>query len=103
MPNSLNRTWLFMAVFLSILSGCAATRTKDSTGQYIDDATITTKVKAALLADKDISTLHIHVKTTRGVVYLTGSADLSQEADKAAKDANGVAGVQSVDNDIQVR
>ncbi len=92
-----------MAVFLAGLAGCAATRTQDSTGEYIDDASITTKVKSEMVADKDVSALHIDVKTTKGVVSLTGSADTSQEANKAVSIANGVAGVKSVENDIVVK
>ncbi len=103
MKNSPNRSALLMAMFLIGLSGCAGTRTQDSTGQYIDDASITAKVKSALLADKDVSAFSIHVNTTKGVVHLNGSADTSAEADKAAKDAGDVAGVQFVDNHIQIK
>ncbi len=103
MKHSSNKSWIWIAVFLSSLAGCAATRTQDSTGEYIDDASITTKVKSEMVADKDVSALHIDVKTTKGVVYLSGSADTRQEADEAEKIARGVAGVQSVDNNILVK
>ena len=38
-----------------LAGGCAATPTKDSTGEYVDDATVTTKVKSALLGDGALS------------------------------------------------
>ena len=98
-----NRSWVWMAVLLIGLAGCAGTRTQDSTGEYIDDASITTKVKSVMVADSEVSALHISVETIKGVVHLTGSADTRHEADKAAMIAHNVAGVKSVDNDIHVK
>ena len=104
MKSSLrNRSWVAMTVLLIGLSGCAATSTRQSTGAYIDDAAITTKVKSELIANTDVSALDIHVKTVNGVVYLTGSSDTRQEANKAAEIANDVAGVKSVENNIQIK
>jgi len=103
MKKLLNKNWIWMAVLVTGLAGCASTRTHDSTGQYIDDASITTKVKSDMVADKEISAFQISVNTFKGVVHLTGSADTRQEADKAATIARGVAGVKSVDNDIQIK
>lgn len=103
MKNLLNGSWVWMAVLLIGVAGCAGTQTQDSTGEYIDDASITTKVKSEMVADKDVSALHISVKTIKGVVHLTGSADTRQEANKAATIARNVAGVISVDNDIHVK
>jgi len=56
-----------------------------------------------MVADKEVSALHISVETVKGVVHLTGSADTRAEADKAAAIARGVAGVKSVVNDIHVK
>ena len=92
-----------MAVLLIGLAGCAGTQTQESTGEYIDDATITTKVKSVMIADKEVSAFHISVETIKGVVHLTGSANTKQEADKAATIARDVAGVKSVDNGIHVK
>ncbi len=103
MKNLLNRSWVGMAVLLIGLAGCAGTRTQDSTGEYIDDASITTKVKSEMVADKEVSALHISVETIKGVVHLTGTADTRQESNKAATIARNVAGVTSVDNDIHVK
>jgi hyperosmotically inducible periplasmic protein len=93
---------IWMAVLLIGLAGCAGTQTRDSTGEYIDDVAITTKVKSALIADTEVSALHIGVETTKGVVHLTGIADTRYEANKAATIARGVAGVRSVVNGIHL-
>ena len=103
MKNLMNKSWVWMAVMLVGLAGCAGTQTRDSTGEYIDDAAITTKVKSGMIADKEVSALHISVETIKGVVRLTGSAGTRQEANKAAMIARGVAGVKSVDNDILIK
>lgn len=103
MKNLLNGSEAGMAVLLIGLVGCAGTPTQDSTGEYIDDASITTKVKSGMVADKEVSALRISVETTKGAVHLTGSANTRQEANKAATIARGVAGVKSVDNDIHVK
>ena len=103
MKNLLNRSWVWMAVLLIGLAGCAGTQTQDSTGEYIDDASITTKVKSVMVADTEVSALHISVETIKGVVHLTGNAGTRHESDKAAMIARNVAGVKSVDNDIHVK
>lgn len=103
MKNLFNRNWVWMAVLLIGMAGCAGTQTRESTGEYIDDASITAKVKSEMVADKEVSALHISVETIKGVVHLTGSADTRAEADKAATIARGVAGVKSVVNDIHVK
>ena len=103
MKNLWNSSWVGMAVLLIGMAGCAGTTTRDSTGQYIDDASITTKVKSEMIADKEVSALHISVDTIKGVVHLTGTANSREEANKAAAIARGVAGVTSVDNDIHVK
>jgi osmotically-inducible protein OsmY len=98
-----SRSWVWMAALLIGLAGCAGTQTRESTGEYIDDAAITTKVKSAMIADKEVSAYPISVETIKGVVHLTGTANTRHEADKAATIARGVAGVKSVVNKIQVK
>lgn len=95
--------WMAFAALWLGLAGCANTSDRKSTGQHIDDTAITTKVKSEMIADKEVSAHEIHVKTNRGVVHLTGSVQSRYEANKAASIARGVAGVRSVDNDIQVK
>jgi len=83
--------------------GCAATETRQSTGEYIDDTTITTKVKAAIFEDPTLKTLQINVETRDGVVQLAGFVDSAQNVKKAAEVARGVKGVKSVKNDLIVK
>ena len=93
-----------LLVFLAIgMAGCAGTRTSESTGEYVDDAAITTKVKAALVADKQVSALDIKVKTFKGVVQLSGFANSRLEAQRAEQIARGVKDVQAVSNDILLK
>lgn len=103
MKNRVNRNLIWAVALLIGLSGCAGSKTTDSTGEYIDDASITTKVKAKMIADKQVSALDINVETFKGVVYLSGVADNQQEVDKADAIARGVPGVKSVKNDIHLK
>jgi osmotically-inducible protein OsmY len=84
-------------------SGCAATPTRESTGQYVDDTAITTKVKSALLGDKAVKSFEIKVQTNKRVVQLSGFVDTSDQKAAAGSDAAAVAGVKDVENDLIVK
>ncbi|MBO1110882.1 BON domain-containing protein [Bordetella petrii] len=75
---------------------------KQSMGEYASDAVITTKVKAAFVADETLSALDIAVETTSGTVTLTGSVGTEAEVEQAARVARDVEGVKQVQNDIKV-
>jgi osmotically-inducible protein OsmY len=83
--------------------GCAATRTHDSTGQYVDDTVITTKVKSALLGDKAVKSFEIKVETVKGVVQLSGFVDTADQKSAAASDASAVRGVTDVENNLIIK
>ena len=83
--------------------GCASTHKKESTGEYVDDSTITTKVKAAIFNDSSLKVLQINVETFKGVVQLSGFVDSSQSVSKAGEVAGRVVGVVSVKNDLIVK
>lgn len=85
------------------LAGCAGTATSESTGAYVDDATITTKVKAAIFDDASLKTLQIHVVTYKNVVQLSGFVDSRPMIAHAGDVAGKVAGVKSVKNDLIVK
>ena len=87
----------------AVFSGCAATPTKESTGEYVDDSTITTKVKAALIKDKTVSAADVKVETFKGVVQLSGFVNTAAEKTQAETVASSVTGVKSVDNKITVK
>jgi len=88
-----------VAVFL----GCASTAKKESTGEYIDDSVITTKVKAALVEDPVTKAYQINVETFKGEVQLSGFVDSAQAKAKAGEVARGVKGVKSVKNNLNVK
>jgi osmotically-inducible protein OsmY len=90
-------------VITLVLAGCAGTETKKSTGEVIDDAAITTKVKAALVDDPAVKSMQIKVKTFRAIVQLSGFVDSQQAKERAQKIAEGVDGVKEVKNDIVVK
>jgi hyperosmotically inducible protein len=86
-----------------VLTACAESKTKESTGQYLDDTAITTKVKTALAQDPYTSALDIQVETYKGVVQLSGFADSESEKRRAGQVAGEVNGVRSVKNDVRVK
>jgi hyperosmotically inducible protein len=77
--------------------------TARSVGEVIDDGVVTTKVKAALVADTAVKAHEINVETREGVVQLSGFVDSSDVKSKAAELAGRVAGVKEVHNDIQIK
>ncbi len=76
---------------------------RSSPKAFVKDSMITTKIKAMMAKDKDVSALHIKVDTDKkGIVTLSGKAKDQDEADKAVAIALGVKGVASVENNIQI-
>ena len=77
---------------------------KESTvGEKIDDASITSQVKFALLSHKSTSALKTKVTTKDGVVRVTGDADSDAEKSLVTKLASDVRGTKSVTNDMTVK
>ncbi|BEV18072.1 BON domain-containing protein [Herbaspirillum sp. DW155] len=72
-------------------------------GAYIDDAVITAKVKAALLEDKQVSSMKINVVTKDGVVTLKGSVPSAELGQHALQLVAGVEGVRDVKSDLTVK
>ena len=91
------------ATTLIVLPGCAVTRGQSTVGEYIDDATITTQVKARMVENKQVDAAAISVETLNGTVLLSGFAKSSSERDTAENIARGVNGVKSVRNEIAIR
>jgi len=85
------------------INGCTSTPTKESTGQFVDDSAITTKVKAKLLEDPVVSGLRISVETYKGIVQLSGFANSPAEINQAKALAQQTEGVRSVRNDIHLK
>jgi hyperosmotically inducible protein len=101
MTRSRSATVLVLAMVLSLpllLAGCGKT-----VGETIDDATITTQVKTALLNDPDVGGLRIDVDTARGLVTLSGVVRSAAERDKAIALARRVSGVTDVKSTLQIQ
>lgn len=81
----------------------AAPEAKTTVGTDIDDATITTKVKSALLADADVKGFDIKVETRKGEVQLSGFVDNQSQIDRAITITRGVEGVKNVDNKMSLK
>ncbi len=94
----------FLAVLLiAAFVACASTPKQESTGEYVDDSTITTKVKADLLADDVLKGFQVSVKTFKGIVELSGFVDTQATKDRAGSIARKVAGVKEVRNNLIVK
>ncbi|MDB5987958.1 MAG: phospholipid-binding protein [Nevskia sp.] len=74
-----------------------------SVGGAVDDAAITTKVKAALIAESSLKAGDIKVETNQGVVALTGTVGTADQGAKAEQIAKATAGVTSVNNQLTVK
>jgi len=94
---------LLAAVFAVAIVGCAPAEKKQTTGEYIDDAWITSKVKGAFVKDPELSAAEIKVDTYEGEVQLSGFVADAGDVGKAAAVAGGIKGVKSVKNDIRVK
>lgn len=96
-----------LASGLPLLTACQhasmASANRESPGEYVDDATITAKVKAALAKDPDVKAYQVSVETYRGVVQLSGFVDSDTNIRRAGELARQIAGVRSVKNDIRVK
>ncbi|MDZ4251745.1 MAG: BON domain-containing protein [Sulfuritalea sp.] len=94
---------LFLAVTLVSVVGCASTTKQEGTGEYVDDAVITTKVKAAIFNEPTLKSAEINVETFKNVVQLSGFVSSQTAINKATDLARGVAGVRSVKNDMRIK
>lgn len=96
---------LATAVALGSLAstGCAVSSGQSSVGQFVDDATITTRVKARFADDPQVSAMRIGVETLNGTVQLSGFARTQAEKEQAMRVARNVPDVRNVKNDIVVR
>lgn len=92
-----------LALGLAVVAGCSAASNKEGTGEYIDDSVITTKVKAAIFADKSLSVAEINVETFKGVVQLSGFVNSQQDINTAMRLTRDVGGVTAVENSMRVK
>jgi hypothetical protein len=102
MRNSLKKAVAVLGL-VALLGGCAATEHRETAGQFVDDSTVTARIKTAMLNDSELKANEIHVETMKGVVQLSGFVGSKAEADRAARVAREIPGVKSVVNDLHVR
>ena len=95
-------TFVLLGLLLGPVGAYATDSSTDTTGQYLDDATITTKVKAAFAEDKWVKGHDISVRTDHGVVDLTGTVNSKDESDRATKLATNVKSVKAVHNNLTI-
>ena len=86
------------------LSACSVFSGRESGSDYMDDASITTKVKTQLASDVGLTPANqIHVETYQQVVQLSGFVDSAAHKAEAESIARGVEGVRQVQNNITVQ
>lgn len=99
----MNRCKQSLCVLLMLLlASCAATDSRRSTGEHVDDAALLTRVKAALINNADTDGLDIDVEVYRGAVQLNGIADSHEKKAAATRVAQGISGVTTVENNLRV-
>lgn len=91
-------TSIFAAFMVFLLVGCAPTSSRQGTGEFIDDAVITSKVKAAFAADPTVKATEVQVETFKGTVQLSGFVESRESAQRAVQIARQVKGVTEVRN-----
>jgi hyperosmotically inducible protein len=94
---------ILVGLVLAVLSACAPTSTRQGTGEYIDDAVISSRVKAAFAADPEVKATEVQVETYKGTVQLSGFVESSESAARAAQIAREVPGVKAVQNSMVVK
>ena len=95
--------YLVLLMLVATFAACASTRTHESTGEYVDDSAITTKVKALLAEDNFLRSFQIGVETYKGTVQLSGFVNSQDAVNKAGEITRSVKGVTSVKNNLIVK
>ena len=94
---------LVLLMLIATFAACASTRTHESTGEYVDDSVITTKVKSLLAEDDFFKSFQISVETYKGTVQLSGFVNSRQAVNKAGEIVRSVQGVKSIKNNLIVK
>jgi hyperosmotically inducible periplasmic protein len=102
MQMKYSAAWAVLALAIS-LGACDAISGKETPGQYVDDASITTRIKSAFAADPVVKAREVGVETLRGEVQLTGFVTSREEAARAVDIARKTEGVRGVRNSIAIR
>jgi osmotically-inducible protein OsmY len=95
---------LIVSASIALLApGCSKTPTRQSTGEFVDDTVVTTKVKAAFAQDPGVKAMDVKVDTFKGTVQLSGFVDNADQKNRAEEIARGIDGVKKVENKINLK
>lgn len=94
---------LILVMLIAVCSACATKPMLESTGEFIDDSVITTKIKSQIAADSLLKAFQISVETFKGTVQLSGFVNSQKDVDRATEIANNAKGVRSVKNNLIVK
>jgi osmotically-inducible protein OsmY len=95
--------YFVLLMLITTFVACASTSKQESTGEYVDDSVITTKVKSLLASDDFLKSFQIGVETYKGTVQLSGFVNSQKAVDKAVEITRSVGGVKSVKNNLIVK
>ncbi len=93
---------VLVLVIVGTFVGCHAATGKNI-GHNVDDKSITTAVKARLVAEKASNLTRVNVETNRGTVYLIGAVDTPEQRARVEQIARQQDGVKAVVNQLAVR
>lgn len=93
----------FAVASVAVLAACAGSPRTESTSEYVEDSVITTRVKAAVLAEPSLRSMEINVETFKGRVQLSGFVNSQTDMDRAVAMVRGMSGVSSVKNDMRLK
>jgi hyperosmotically inducible protein len=91
-----------LVLFVFLAAACQS-MTGETAGENVDDASITSAVKAKLAGERMGTLTQIGVETTRSTVHLTGVVPTADDKQRAGEIARNVKGVKDVVNNLQVR
>ena len=86
-----------------VLTGCAGTRYERSTGEYIDDKTLNSRVKSALTDNPEYKFGDVNVTSFKGTVQLSGFVNTTDQKRMAGNIAEKVMNVKNVENNVTVK
>jgi osmotically-inducible protein OsmY len=95
--------FLVLLLLIATFAACTSTPTRESTGEYVDDSVITTKVKSLLAEDDFLKSFQISVETYQGTVQLSGFVNSQKAVNKAGEIVRSVKGVKSLKNNLIVK
>ena len=101
MKNIYRLSAIFAATMLA--TACVTSARHESTGEYVDDTVITTRVKAAILNESSLKSFEIGVETYKSVVQLSGFVSTRDNMLKAATIAGDTKGVTGVKSDMRLK